>query len=89
MCVSDKYCPWIAKDLKNLMRTRDRLKTAALKSKSPMIMDSERRTRNRFNLLNKQLKKQHYTDKDSSNKGNLKDSWKTINKLLNKINRVI
>ena len=35
MRVSGKYCPWIDKDLKSLMRTRDRLKTAALKSKSP------------------------------------------------------
>ena len=31
--VSERYCPWIGKDLKSLMRTRDRLKTAALKSK--------------------------------------------------------
>ena len=47
-------------------------------------MDSYRQTRNRVNLLNKQLKKQHYTNKISSNKGNVKDSWKTINELLNK-----
>ena len=40
--LSEKYCPWIDKDLKNLMRTRDRLKTAALQSKFPVIMDSNR-----------------------------------------------
>ena len=84
MRVSEKYCPWIDRDLKDLMRTRDKLKTAALKNKSPIIMDSYRHVRNRVNFLNKQLKKQHYTNKISSNKGNLKDSCKTINELLNK-----
>ena len=84
MRVSEKYCPWIDKNLKNLMRTRDKLKRAAIKRKSPILMDSYRQTRNRVNLLNKQLRKQHYTNKISSNKGNLKDSWKTINELLNK-----
>ena len=84
MRVSEKYCPWIGRDLKNLMRTRDKLKRAAIKRESPILMDSYRQTRNRVNLLNKQLKKQHYTNKISSNKGNLKDSWKTINELLNK-----
>ena len=42
MRVSEKYCPWIYWDLKNLIRTRDRLKTGTLKSKSPIIMDSYR-----------------------------------------------
>ena len=76
--VSEKYCPWIDRYLKNLMRTRDRLETAAIKRKSPIIMDSYRQIRSKINLLHKLLKKQHYTDKISSNKGNLQDSWKTI-----------
>ena len=66
------------------MRTRDRLKRAAIKRESSILMDSYRQTRNRVNLLNKQPKKQHYSNKISFNKGNLKDSWKTINELLNK-----
>ena len=84
MRVSEMYCPWIDKDLKSLMRTKGRLKTAALKSKSPIIMDSYRQIRNWVNFINNQLKKHHYSDKISSDKGNLKDSWKTINELLNK-----
>ena len=47
-------------------------------------MDSYRQARNRANMLNKQLKKKYFTDKISFNKGNLKDSWKIINDLLNK-----
>ena len=37
--VSEKYCPRIDRDLKNLMRTKDRLTAAAIKRKSPIIMD--------------------------------------------------
>ena len=40
--VSERYFPWIGKDLKNLMRTGDRLETAALKSKSRVLMDAYR-----------------------------------------------
>ena len=84
MRVSEKYCPWIDKDLKGLMMTRDRLKKAALKSKSPILMDSYRQARNRVNSLNVQLKKQYFSAKISECKGNVKESWKTVNELLNK-----
>lgn len=83
MRVSEKYCPWIDKDLKGLMMT-DRLKKGALKSKSTILMDSYRHARNRVNSLNVQLKKQYYSSKISECKGNLKESWKAINELLNK-----
>ena len=84
MRVSEKYCPWIDKDLKGLMMTRDRLKKAACKSKSPILMDSYRQARNKVNSLNIQLKKQYFSTKISECKGNMKESWKTINELLNK-----
>ena len=84
MRVSEKYCPWIDEGLRNLMQTRDRLKKAATKCKSSILMDSYRQTRNKVNTLNKQLKRQYYTNKISACKGNMKESWKTINELLNK-----
>ena len=40
--VSDKYCPWINKDLKDFMRTRDKLKKSAVESKSALVMESYR-----------------------------------------------
>ncbi len=58
MRVSEKYCPWINKDLKDLMHTRDKLKKAASKRKSQCLMDSYRQVRNKVNSLNNQLKKQ-------------------------------
>ena len=38
MCVSEKYCPWIDKDLRDLMQTRDKLKKAASKRKSHFFL---------------------------------------------------
>ena len=58
MYVSEKFCPWIDKYLRNLMVARDRLKKAATKRKSPDLMDSYRLVRNRVNTLNVQLKKE-------------------------------
>ena len=84
MRVSEKYCPWIDHDLKKLMRTRDRLKKAAAKRKSSLLMDSYRHVRNKVNVLNIQLKKQYYTNKISACQGNMKESWKAINELLSK-----
>ena len=49
MRVSEKHCPWINKDLKSLMKTRDRLKKAALKSKSTILMDAYRQALNKAN----------------------------------------
>ena len=80
MRVSEKYCPWIDKDLKKLMQTRDKLKKAAAKRKSQFLMDSYRQVRNKVNVLKIQLKKQYYTNKISACQGNMKESWKTIMK---------
>ena len=66
------------------MRTRDKLKKSTVKSKSALAMESYRQVRNRVNSLNKQLKKEYFTNKISSCKGNTKASWRTINELLNK-----
>ena len=84
MRVSEKYCPWINKDLRDLMRTRDKLKKSAVKGESPILMDSYRQIRNKVDALNVQLKKQYYNNRIAACKGNMKESWKTINELLNK-----
>ena len=66
------------------MMTRDSLKKAACKSKSPILMASYRQARNKVNSLSIQLEKQYFSTKISECKGNMKESWKTINELLNK-----
>ena len=55
MRVSEKYCPWIDKDLKALMQTRDKLKKAASKRKSQFLMDSYRQVRNKVNTMNSNI----------------------------------
>ena len=82
MRVSEKYCPWINKNLKELMRSRDKLKKAASKTQSQLLMDSYRQVRNKVNSMKIQLKKKYFTDKISENQGNMKESWKAVNELL-------
>ena len=84
MKVSDKLTPWLTTEFKKLARTRDKLKAAAVKSKSTILMESYKQVRNKVNNLNKKLKKEYFSKKIAHNKGNLKETWKTINLLLNK-----
>ena len=82
--VSEKYCPWINADLKRLIRTRDRLKRFAVKHKSQVAISSYKQCRNQVNTLNVTLKRQYFSHKILQQKGNMKESWQTVNQLLNK-----
>ena len=84
MFVSEKYYPWIDKELKGLMRRKDRLRKSAAKSKFKPLRDSYRQVLNSVNSLSIQLNKEYSNKKISACKGNFKESRKTINKLLNK-----
>ncbi len=67
------------------MHTSDRLKKAAPQRKSEILTDSYQQVRNKVNSMNIQLKKPYFTNKISACKGNIRDSQKAINELLNKI----
>ena len=82
--VSEKYCVWINSKLKNLMISRDRLKKAAIKNKSPAQMSAYRHLRNQVNCLNSKLKKEYFTNRIKSAEGNMKETWSTMNQFLNK-----
>ena len=84
MSVLDKFTPWLTTKLKKLARLRDKLKIAAVKNESSILMSSYRHLRNKVSNLNKQLKRDYFSNKIASYRGNLKDSWKTINQLQNK-----
>ena len=47
-------------------------------------MQAYRRMRNRVNKLNLNLKREFFTNKNASYNGDLKNTWKTINQVLNK-----
>ena len=82
--VSEKYCPWVNVGLKQLIRSRDKLKKAAVKSKSQLLMSSYRQIRNKINKQNFELKRQYFSERLAQAKGNMKESWKTINQVVNK-----
>ena len=82
--VSEKYCPWVNVGLKQLIRSRDKLKKAAVKSKSQLLMSSYRQIRNKIKKQNFELKRQYFSERLAQAKGNMKESWKTINQVVNK-----
>ena len=82
--VSDRNCPWVNADLKSFMKSRDRLKKAAVSTKSETLMNSYREARTRVNSLSQSLKKKFYSDRISEHNGNMKETWKLANDLLKK-----
>ena len=80
--VSDKFTLWLTSDIKCMSRTRDKLKAAAIKAKSTILMEACKRIRNKATVLNTQLKKQYCSMKTPTCEGNLKDTWATIDKLI-------
>ena len=77
--VSDRYMPWLNADYFKLAKTRDNLKTRAVKSNSKLLMESYKQIQNRLNNLNTQLKREHFSEKITQFQGDLKETWKTIN----------
>ena len=82
--VTERFSPWITPELKQLLRARDKLKTRAVQAKSQLLMDAYKQMRCKANNLNRKLKREHFFSKIESNKGNIKETWRTINKLVNK-----
>ena len=82
--VSERFCPWITPELKKICRTRDKLKTAAVKANSELLMSVYKHMRCKANDLNQLLKKQYFTNKLRSCEGNIKETWKTMNQVINK-----
>ena len=85
--VSQKYCPWLTSDFHKLRKSRDKLKKAAIKSKSNYIMASYRHLRSKVNSLNKRLKKDYYSSKIQENVGSLKQTWKIVHEIVNKTSK--
>ena len=82
--VTERFSPWITPELKQLLRARDKLKIKAVKAKSQLLMNAYKQMRCKANNLNRKLKREHFSSKIELNKGNIKETWKTINQLVNK-----
>ena len=72
--VSDKLTTWLTTDFKTLARSRDKLKTSAIKNKSSILMNSYKHVRNNVNNLGKKLKRDYFIKKVALYKGDLKET---------------
>ena len=82
--VSDRNTPWLNADYFKLTKTRDKLKTRAVKSNSKLLMGAYKQIRNRLNNLNTQLKREYFSEQITQFQGDLKKTWKTINQVISK-----
>ena len=69
------------------MGSRDKLKNAAVKSKSPSQMQDYKTVRNRAKSCNVLLKQKYFINKISENKGNMKECWKRTSRPLHKYSK--
>ena len=67
-----------------LAKTRDKLKSQAVKGNSKLLMECYKQIRNRVNNMNTQLKRKYFSEKLTQFQGDLKKTWKTINQVINK-----
>ena len=56
--VSEKFCPWLTKNLKLMSAARDKLKKQAVRSNSEILMQAHRQMRNKVNKLNIESKRE-------------------------------
>ena len=55
-----------------------------MKAKSQLLMNAYKQMRCKADNLNRKLKREHFSSKIELNKGNIEETWKTINQLVNK-----
>ena len=63
---------------------RDKLKKQAVSSNSEILMQAHRQMCNNVNKLNTESKREYFSIKIASHNEDLKNTWRTINLVLNK-----
>ena len=81
--VKSEYKPWLTNEIKQMSYHRDYLKKQSIKLRSANYDKAYKRCKNKLNNLIKETKQEYFRDK-LSNAKNSKESWRTINELLNK-----
>ncbi|CAB3999680.1 Hypothetical predicted protein [Paramuricea clavata] len=81
--VKSEYKPWLTNEIKQMSYRRDYLKKQSIKLRSAYYDKAYKRCKNKLNNLIKETKQEYFRDK-LSNAKNSKESWRTINVLLNK-----
>ena len=75
--------PWMTDELKALIKQKNKLYSKFLK-RPVSYGDEYRALRNRVTHMTRDCKRQYYTSKFDNARGNSKETWKIISKLLNK-----
>ena len=81
--VSEKFCPWLTKNHKIMSVARDKIKKQAVCSNSEILMQAHWEMLNKVNKLNTESKRKYFSKKNPSHKGDLKNTRKTSNLVLN------
>ena len=94
--VAERYTPWYTSELTKLSKVRDKIKKAAVKNQSDLLLAAYKQInlicylaackqiRNKFTNMNQKLKRDFFSDKIKTFEGNMKETWKTINQMINK-----
>ena len=82
--VTERFCPWITPPLKKLFKTRDKLNANAVKMRSEILMSAYKQVRCKAKNLNRKMKREYFSNKFESCEGNIKETCKTVNQLINK-----
>ena len=81
---AERYAPWYTSELSKLSKVRDKIKKAAVKNQSDLLFAAYKQIRNKVTNMNQKLKRDFFSDKIKTFEGNVKETWKTINQMINK-----
>ena len=81
--VKSEYNPWMTNEIKRQCHHRDYLKKKSVRLNSPHYAQAYKQCKNNLNSYIKETKRWYYNSK-LPNSANIKESWQTINELLNR-----
>ena len=85
--VGKKVQPWITKEILDSKRNKNFLKKKASKTRSPRDWQNFKFARNSHNKLVKSTIQQYYCSEIKNNHGDMKGTWKIINKIIHNSNK--
>ena len=79
--------PWMTNGLKNACRKKNLLYKDFLKTRTNVSEEKYKKSKNKLTAILRLCEKQYFTELLEINKGNMKETWKILNGLINKKKR--
>ena len=76
--------PWMTNGLKNACRKKNLLYKEFLKTRTNVSEEKYKKYKNKLTAILRHCEKQYFTELLEINKGNMKETWKILNGLINK-----